>query len=80
MKKDFKLDYKLHPGEYLNDVLKSRSITRKKFSKQLGISYYYLSSIINGQKLLTEDLIIKLEKELSIVASLWSNLNKQYIK
>ena len=79
MKQQFKPDYKIHPGQYLKDILETRYMTRKELAKKLKVSYQSLSNIINCKKLLTEDLIVKLEKVLGISASLFRNLNNQYI-
>lgn len=74
----FKPDYVVHPGEYLEEVLKSRKIKKEEFSERLGISVKHLSQIIHKQAMLTSDLIIQLERTLGISANIWSNLNADY--
>lgn len=74
----YKPDYAIHPGEYLEEVLESRSIKKRDLSERLGISEKHLSQIINKQALITSAIAVQLEKILSISANIWNNLNSDY--
>ncbi len=71
-------DYSIHPGEYLQEVLSSRNITKRELSERLGISTKHLSQIINKKVLINASISLKLERTLGISASIWNNLNSDY--
>ncbi|MBF0546088.1 MAG: HigA family addiction module antidote protein [Candidatus Riflebacteria bacterium] len=74
----YKPDYAIHPGEYLEEVLKSNEIKKKDLSDRLGISVKHLSQIIHKQEMITAKLAVQLERTLGISGNIWNNLNADY--
>jgi addiction module HigA family antidote len=74
----YKPDYVTHPGEYLEEVIKSRDLKNCELSGRLGISEKHLSQIVNTESLITSDLALKLEITLGISANIWNNLNANF--
>jgi HTH-type transcriptional regulator/antitoxin HigA len=74
----FNPDYVIHPGEILEETLKSRSISHIELAKRTGLSMKTVSLITNGKAPLTAETAIHLEKALGVSAQLWSNLDAKY--
>lgn len=66
-----------HPGYYINEYIKNH-ITRKEFSRKLGVSIKYLNKIINGDIPIGYKLSKRLSKITNTSIHLWLNLQKSY--
>jgi addiction module HigA family antidote len=75
---EFKPDYAVHPGEYLEEVLEARGIKKGELADRLGISFKHLSQVVNGQAPLSATLAVQLERVLGVSAEIWNNLNADY--
>ncbi len=67
-----------HPGIYLKDVLKTRSIKQKDLAVQMSIRQNVLSEIITGKRNITPNIAVKLEHALGIEAEFWLRLQARY--
>jgi HTH-type transcriptional regulator / antitoxin HigA len=75
---EFKPDYAIHPGEYLEEVLESRDIRKGELAERLGISFKHLSQVVNRQAPVSAALAVQLEQVLGVSAEIWNNLNADY--
>ena len=58
--------------------LVERGITQKEFAKMLGIQASHLSEVLNGKRVLTTDLAIKIEKAIGLPAKTLLSAQTQY--
>ena len=75
---DYRLSEPEHPGRILQEELKSRGIRQKEFCAQIGVQPSYLSALIHGNRNITAEMASRLEKALSIPATVWLNLQNLY--
>lgn len=69
----------VHPGEVLKEeFLKPMGISQYRLAKELHLSQYCISKIINGKSAITADTAIRLSVFFSTTPDLWVNLQKQY--
>ena len=68
---EYKPDYAVHPGEYLDEVLESRSIQKNDFARRCGLSAKTISQIINRQVSFSTEVAVQFEKVLGISAEIW---------
>jgi len=68
----------VHPGRILKRYLEQTGMSQKHFAEHIGISYVYLSDIINCRKGVSARIAYKLEAALGVSASVWINLQAQW--
>ena len=68
----------VHPGEVLQEELKSRGLLQNAFASRIGMQPSHLSAIIHGKRNITAAIAKKLERELGIAAHVWMNLQNLY--
>ncbi len=68
---EYSPDYAIHPGEYLEEVLESRRITKKEFADRCGLSPKTVSQIVNGKASFSPDIALQFEKVLGVAAEIW---------
>jgi addiction module HigA family antidote len=71
-------DYVVHPGEYLEEVLKSRDMKKKEFAERVGLSVKAVSQIIHGKSLYSPEMVLRFERVLGISSFIWSELAQNY--
>ncbi len=64
-------DYAVHPGEYLEEVLESRRISKKEFADRCGLSPKTVSQIVNGKASFSPDVALQFETVLGVAAEIW---------
>lgn len=67
-----------HVGEYLNNELKARKMTKTEFADKSGLSLSTVSGILNKKIDITDIIAHKIEKALGIEANLWIGLQEEY--
>lgn len=68
----------IHPGEVLQEELKSRGLLQNAFASRIGMQPSHLSALIHGRRNVTPAIARKLEEELGIPATTWLNLQNLY--
>ncbi len=68
----------IHPGEMLNDEIKARGITQRKFADVLGCSYYVVNEVVNGKRPISVEMALKIEAALGTPAYIWQRLQADY--
>ena len=69
----------LHPGRFLlEEFLEPLGMTQYRLAKNLGVPQRRISEIINGQRAVTVDTALRLEKFFGMRAQFWLNLQTGY--
>jgi antitoxin HigA-1 len=76
--KEIFTDVALHPGEILNDELKSREIKKIAFAEQIGMTAGHLSELLHVRRNMSAATAIKLEKLFDIPAEYWMRVQMHY--
>ncbi len=71
-------DLPIPPGEVLEEELEARGMTQKELAVRLGTPAHSINEIIKGEKSITPDTAVMLEKALGIHAQFWTNLEIDY--
>jgi HTH-type transcriptional regulator / antitoxin HigA len=75
---EYKPDYAVHPGEYLNEVLESRTIQKNDFARRCGLSAKTISQITNRKVSFSTDVAVQFEKVLGVSAEIWLRMLASY--
>ncbi|HJT57031.1 MAG TPA: HigA family addiction module antitoxin [Ktedonobacteraceae bacterium] len=70
--------YPIHPGEILADELAELNISRAELARELHVPANRISQLVAGERAMTADTALRLEKWLGISAAFWMNLQKRY--
>ena len=68
----------VHHGEMLQDELRARGLSQKKFATIIGMPYTAFNEIINGKRPITTDTALKIEAATGIAATIWLGLQADY--
>lgn len=71
-------DAMVAPGDVLDQELEARGITPRAAARQLGVKLSYLTGVLMGEKPITADLALAIEREFGISATFWMNLDSTY--
>jgi len=71
-------DLAIPPGEYLEEVIAELGMTKDELSKRLNRPAPKLSAIFKGQKAITPDTALRLEKVVGVPAHIWNGLEAEY--
>lgn len=68
----------VHPGAYLRELMEELDVTAYRLAKHIGVSPMRLSLVLRGQRPVSADLALRLEKALGQSAQYWLNLQSRY--
>ncbi|MBF0510063.1 MAG: HigA family addiction module antidote protein [Deltaproteobacteria bacterium] len=71
-------DLAIPPGEYLEEVIKELGMTKDELARRMNRPASKLSPIFKGDKAITPDTAIQLEKVLGVPAHVWTGLESEY--
>ncbi|HIJ73362.1 MAG TPA: HigA family addiction module antidote protein [Candidatus Hydrogenedentes bacterium] len=71
-------DLAIPPGEYLEEVLDDLGMTKGELAKRMGRPAPKLSAIFKGDKAITPDTALQLEKVVGVPAHIWTGLEAEY--
>lgn len=74
----FAPNYNIPPGEILLDTLEAIGMSQAELAERAGRPRKTINEIINGKSAITPDTALQLERVLSIPASFWNNLERNY--
>lgn len=74
----FVTDIAIPPGEYLEEVLEDMGLNQAELARRMGRPAQAVNEIIKGEKSITPETSIQLEKVLGVPAYIWSNLEAEY--
>jgi addiction module HigA family antidote len=69
---------RLHPGNVISDEIEARGLKKIAFAKMIGLSPSQLSELLKGNRHVSEDLALRLEKALDIDAEFWMRVQVKY--
>lgn len=68
----------VHPGMMIKPELVERGISQKAFAKTIGVQPSHLSEVLNGKRVLTTELAMKIEDAIGLPAKLLLAAQAQY--
>lgn len=74
------LDFIIHPGETIKEVLEDRKMNQEELAIRTGFSPKHVSEVVNGKKGISPSFAKGLEYVFGIPASFWINLQGIYDK
>lgn len=74
------LEFIIHPGETLKEVLESNNMLQEELAERTGFSAKHISEVVNGKKGISPKLAKSLEYVFGIPATFWINLQGIYDK
>ena len=74
------LDFIIHPGETIKEVLEEKQMNQEELAIRTGFSPKHVSEVVNGKKCISPSFAKSLEYVFGIPASFWINLQGIYDK
>jgi len=71
-------DLAIPPGEYLEEVLEDIGLNQAELARRMGRPAQAVNEIIKGEKAITPETSIQLEKVLGVPAYIWTGLESEY--
>ncbi len=75
---EFYSDLPVPPGEYLEEVIEDLGMTKDELAKRMNRPAPKLSAIFKGDKAITPDTALQLEKVVGVPAHVWTGLEAEY--
>lgn len=76
--KDIHSDLPIPPGEYLVEVISELGMTKDELAKRMNRPATKLSAIFTGEKAITPETALQLEKVVGVPAHIWTGLEDEY--
>ncbi|MFQ5752735.1 MAG: HigA family addiction module antitoxin, partial [bacterium] len=71
-------DLAIPPGEYLEEVIVELGMTKNELARRMNRPAPKLSAIFTGDKAITPDTALQLEKVVGVPAHIWTGLEAEY--
>ncbi len=71
-------DLAIPPGEYLEEVISELGMTKNELARRMSRPAPKLSAIFSGDKAITPDTALQLEKVVGVPANIWTGLEAEY--
>ena len=71
-------DLAVPPGEYLEEVISNLGMTKNELARRMNRPATKLSAIFNGDKAITPDTALQLEKTVGVPAHVWTGLEAEF--
>jgi HTH-type transcriptional regulator/antitoxin HigA len=71
-------DLAIPPGEYLAEVLKAKGMAQADLARRIGRPVQAVNEIIKGEKAITPETALQLERALAVPAHIWTGLESRY--
>lgn len=71
-------DLAIPPGEYLEEVISELGMTKNELARRMSRPAPKLSAIFTGDKAITPDTALQLEKVIGVPAHIWTGLEAEY--
>ncbi|HEY4977259.1 MAG TPA: HigA family addiction module antitoxin [Gaiellaceae bacterium] len=75
---DIHSDLAIPPGEYLEEVVETLGMTKDELARRMARPASKLSPIFRGEKAITPDTALQLEKVVGVPAHVWLGLESEY--
>jgi HTH-type transcriptional regulator / antitoxin HigA len=77
-KQNIHSDLPIPPGEYLVEVIEELGMTKDELARRMNRPAAKLSAIFKGEKAITPETALQLEKVVGVSAHIWSGLEAEY--
>lgn len=74
----FYSDLAIPPGEYLAEVLGAKRMSQAELARRTGRPVQAINEIVKGEKALTPETALQLERALGVPAHIWTGLESRY--
>jgi HTH-type transcriptional regulator / antitoxin HigA len=74
----FYSDLPIPPGEYLAEVLEDKGLSQRELADRMGRPAQAICEIIKGEKAITPETALQLERTLGVPAYLWTSLEADF--
>lgn len=71
-------DLPIPPGEYLAEVLEEKGFTQKELADRMGRPAQAICEIVKGEKAITPETALQLERTLGVPSYIWTSLEDGY--
>ena len=71
-------DMAIPPGEFLEQVISELGMSKKELARRMNRPATKLSAIFSGEKTITSDTALQLEKVVGVPAHIWTGLEAEY--
>jgi len=71
-------DLPIPPGEYLEEVLEELGMSKAELARRMGRPPTKISPIFKGEKAITPETAMQLEKVVGVPANIWLGLESEY--
>ena len=71
-------DLAIPPGEFLAEVLEARHMSQAELARRTGRPVQAINEIVKGEKALTPETALQLERALDVPAHIWTGLESRY--
>ena len=71
-------DLAIPPGEYLEEVIAELGMSKEELARRMNRPAARLSAIYKGEKAMTPETALQLEKVVGVPAHLWIGLESEY--
>lgn len=78
MSHPFEPNWKVHPGEILEEEMKERGLTTHDIAHMTGTPEPYIAGIVKGENKLHPAFALRLERCFGVSHQTWDNLQKNY--
>src|SRR5690606_38631493 len=78
LREEIHSDLPIPPGEFLEEVLEDLGMSKDELAKRMNRPAAKLSAIFRGDKALTPDTALQLEKVTNVPAHIWNGLESEY--
>jgi HTH-type transcriptional regulator / antitoxin HigA len=75
---DFHSDLPIPPGEYLEEVLEELRMSKAELARRMGRPATKISAIFKGEKAITPETAMQLQKVVGVPANIWLGLESEY--
>jgi len=71
-------DYVTEPGETLQETIDGLGISQRELAARTGFSTKHINQLISGEKRISPEAALRLEKVTGVPARFWNNLESNY--
>lgn len=74
----YRPNYAIPPGETLRETIETCGMTQTELAERTGMPIKAVNAIITGKASIAEETALHFERVLSVSASFWNNLERNY--
>ena len=71
-------NYPMPPSEYLEEIIEALGMSKDELARRMGRPATKLSRMFSGEKAITPETALQLEKIVGVPAHIWTDLEAEY--